>query len=187
MKGISDMSLSNFPVFQTCKSTLKETSKIDNNGYMCHLENEVINFDEAKEKYIRQQIEELIAQDEIGMKSVDALCEYGKDVLFIEFKSGDVGNIDKKDIRYKIVDSLLLFIHITKCQIDYIKEHGIFILVYNSGEKSLDKIQNHVFNNAGEERIRFGFKVHKKMFFKELHTYTLDEFENWLCQKGIIQ
>ena len=116
-----------YDVFSDYKSTLKECSK-DNSDpknvkFMTESQLEVINFDGIKTKYTND-----IALSEICAASVDALLQMDEDLAFVEFKNGKV---DKRNVKDKARDSLLMLCDLMKRTISYTREHLDFIVVYN--------------------------------------------------------
>lgn len=85
--------LTNSDLFQSCKSTLKETSyDDDNDGFLCQSDKEVYNFDEITEKEFGQ------------CSSFDAIWFYQNEVYCMEFKNSERKSITsktKKKIRKK--------------------------------------------------------------------------------------
>lgn len=180
-----------YDIFIKNKSTLKETSKDDADKkdikYMTSSEFEVIDFDRVKNDYIKG----LKLED--TPKSNDVICIKNNELYFIEFKNGDM----KKEIhkvRRKIYDSLLIFTDIIEKGISYTRENLNYILVYNKDyranlmkkldkaeiqeSKSFDKIPNFL-NRLGDiEPDPFELrKQFKSLYFKKVHTYTSEEFE----------
>ena len=172
-------------------TTLKETSKDKHNDgseySMTDSLLEVVDFDNVKNHYIRDL--DLATTP----KSNDALLikSDGKSV-FIEFKNGCV---KEYDIRKKIYDSLLISTDIINKGISYTRQHTDYILVYN-GEKnnttdedpktrvqvseSRDRIAK-TFTKWGKTNyIKFGLHIFKNYCFRNVCTYTKDEFESFL-------
>ena len=169
--------------FRACMSSIKDTS-LDNGQYMTNSEIEVINFDKVKDLYVK----------DLGLKhvpcSIDAFCCHAN--TFIEFKNGNIK--DKSEcfkIRKKIVDSLLIFTDILNIGISYTRSDIDFILVYNKAKnnvnntecdgiqesESLDSIVKKISELGKEDIIKFGLGDFKKYCFKNVYTYTQEEFE----------
>ena len=177
-----------YALFSDNHSTLKETSKDDSNTeYMTESEMEVINFDKVKEAYVNNLSVK-------GVTSVDALVVFADHLELIEFKNGCLRN-ELKNIGDKIRDSLLLFCDIMEKSITYTREHVDFILVYNESKnkekdcynrqalEAREAIASHVFEKAKEERIRFRLDTFKKLYFRNVRTYTEKQFKEHLETK----
>ena len=178
-------------IFKENRSTFKETSLDDGgkeNQYMVDSEIEVINFDRVKSAYIK------------GMRlqdtplSSDALYERQPGEYFlVEFKNGRLNKTDIYSVQKKIYDSLLIFNDIMDTNISFCREHVDFILVYNESKnpKSTDEAGNsldaptpsrvaigqHLSKKANSHFIRFGLKQFKTIYFHDIFTYSVQEFE----------
>lgn len=178
------------------KATLKETSKDDSNPrdiqFLTLSEIAAISFDLVKRKYANS----LGLSEEVA-SSVDAIVQLKEGILFIEFKNGKVENRKIKD---KAKDSLLIFLDIVSENIIYSRNNIDFILVYNSEGNPLPNqmqkgqlqetpsrltIEYHVTEKAKEELIRFGLEKYKKLYFRNVHTYTKEMFEEYLNKLGL--
>lgn len=169
------------------KSTLKETSKDasdkDNIIYMTESDLEVISFDTIKTKYANS----LNLSEEVAY-SIDALLVKDENIdngiFFVEFKNGKIDGKMKKNIANKVRDSLLIYNDIQRVPISYMREHAVFILVYN-GLKNMEGhhrnyIAQSVMRSANEELIRFDLERFRHLYFREVHTYTENQFERFL-------
>lgn len=191
------INLNNYPIFVRNLSTLKETSLDDehpNCPYMTLSTRDAIDFDDVKTDYAKP----------LGLstvpKSNDALFSEGNEyIVFVEFKNGVINRQTQFDIRKKIYDSILMFTDITSTKISYLREHLKFFLVYNEtaninnktddeltlkanvqSSNSFDNIAKTFAKHAKKEYICFGLKMFENYCFKEVHTYTQSEFENYL-------
>lgn len=186
--------LSKYPIFESNKATLKDTSADDHDGgiaYMTESLCEVVNFDLVKSEYVRGL--KLIKIP----KSNDALF-LGEDGrwTFIEFKNGCM---QKKiyNVRQKIFDSMLIFSDIVGCGISYTRKEMDYILVYNEernpedndvksyiGESSSrDKIAKTLMAKGNQSYIKYGLETFKNYCFKEVFTYTEQEFHDNFVDK----
>lgn len=113
--------------------------------------------------------------------SVDALMMAFSEVLFIEFKNGNMKS-EKAAVKNKVRDSLLLFCDITQKNIEYTRRNMKFILVYNGSKNcpSRSLIAKHISEKANEPFISFGMEIFKGLYFKEVCTYTELEFDQYL-------
>lgn len=184
-------------------STLKQTSKDDNNEeYMTESTIRVINFDSVGgDKYSKNN------KLNIQLKTNDVLFLHNdKKYTFIEFKNGKL--LDKtnkidikklKDIELKILNSLFVLGDIEEKSLSSLKEITDYILVYNE-EKNTPNERNSIFEignyfiNQGnissektkterEEIICFGLEKFKGYCFKNIHTYSKEEFEEKFVKK----
>lgn len=177
---MNQINLDEYDLFNSSKATLKETSADTRDNttteYMVYSEMEVINFDIVKTKYMNS----LSASEECA-KSCDALVQINNDIMFIEFKNGSMKH-KNKNVRDKAKDSLLIFGDITGKTLSYTRKNLVFVLVYNpkqnlSERPSLDKIIDRINKKADTETIRFELEKLKGVYFRDVHTYTPEEFE----------
>ena len=184
-------------------STLKQTSKDDNNEeYMTESTIRVINFDSiGGDKYSKNN------KLNIQLKTNDVLFLHNdKKYTFIEFKNGKL--VDKtnkidikklKDIELKILNSLFVLGDIEEKSLSSLKEITDYILVYNEEKNtpnernSISEIGNYFINQGNissektkterEEIICFGLEKFKGYCFKNVHTYSKEEFEEKFVKK----
>ena len=184
-------------------STLKQTSKDDNNQeYMTESTIRVINFDSVGgDKYSKNN------KLNIQLKTNDVLFLHNdKKYTFIEFKNGKL--LDKtnkidikklKDIELKILNSLFVLGDIEEKSLSSLKEITDYILVYNEEKNtpnernSISEIGNYFINQGNissektkterEEIICFGLEKFKGYCFKNIHTYSKEEFEEKFVKK----
>lgn len=183
--------LNSYPIFAGNKKTLRETSKDDSNildiQYMTQSDAEAVDFDMVKRRYANA-----LGLSEENAASVDAIIQLKDHVAFIEFKNGKVNNRNIKD---KARDSLLIFSDITGKNISYIREQTDFIVVYNSEKNPMpnqikkDRVQesasraaiaDYFMSKAQKEFILFDLERYKKLYFREVHTYSKEKFEEYL-------
>ena len=177
--------------------TLKRASKDENRDrveYMTESQIGVINFDKVKEAYAREK----------GLtkhpKSNDALyIQQGNIDTFIEFKNGYMEKGKGPELKEKIYDSLLILMDIIDENISYTREHLNYILVYNGVKNSdneninpkttmqdspaREEISKSIFKLAKDRKIGFGLDKFKGYCFKEVATYTKEEFEQEFVAK----
>ena len=184
-------------------STLKQTSKDDNNEeYMTESTIKVINFDSVGgDKYSKNN------RLNIQLKINDVLFLHNnKKYTFIEFKNGKL--LDKtnkidikklKDIELKILNSLFVLGDIEEKSLSSLKEITDYVLVYNEEKNtpnernSISEIGNYFINQGDissektktekEEIICFGLEKFKGYCFKNVHTYSKEEFEEKFVKK----
>lgn len=199
MIGGRMIDLKSYSFFSNNLSNLKELSLDKQNGqknYMIQDKREAVNFDAVKAEYIK-----FLKLTTIP-RSNDALFDDGKgSLVFVEFKNGCIDNRIVFEIKQKIYDSILIFSDITAKGISYTRSHMNYILVYNE-DKIKDNLYNEDVNNtsnvavqrsssfddfakkvgqyAKEEYIKFGLKRFQNYCFKEVHTYTKKEFQDYL-------
>lgn len=184
-----------YVIFDDNASTLKEISKDDSQKddirYMTDSLKEAVDFDAVKTAYTNG-----LQLSEESAASVDGIFDTKDSVVFVEFKNGNMKN-EKSKVKEKIRDSLLLFCDITGVQISDTREWLEFILVYNISKnpmpnqlekervqesQSRDVIAKYISKKAKEEFIRFDLKKFKTLYFKEVHTYSKEEFKEYLAR-----
>lgn len=188
--------LDEYFIFAENKITLKEASKddsdISNIQHMTDCELEAIDFDLVKRKYANS----LKLSDEVAA-SVDALLQIGEHIVFVEFKNGKVNNRNIKD---KARDSLLIFCDVAGKTISYMRERVDLIVVYNLEKNPLPNqiekgrfqespsrivIGNYFAEKAQKEYILFDLQRYERLYFREVHTYSKEEFREYLRLKGL--
>lgn len=187
------INIEEYDIFRDKKSSLKELSKddsdVDNVIYMTESDAEAINFDSVKTQYVNE-----LGLSEESATSVDGIMYNIPHVTFIEFKNGKMKN-EKRKVKDKIRDSLLIFGDITGKSISFIRENIDFVLVYNieknplpnqitkgyvQESESRDYIAGNLMKKAKKEFIRFDLERFKTLYFREVHTYTEAEFKTFL-------
>ena len=192
----------NLKIYNT--STLKQTSKDDNNEeYMTESQIKVINFDSVGgDKYTRNN------NLSIQLKTNDVLFLHNDErYTFIEFKNGKL--LDKsnridikklKDIELKILNSMFVLGDIEGKSLNTLKEITNYILVYNeeknspNEKNSISEIGNYFVNQGSnlsivestfekDEIICFGLEKFRDYCFKNVHTYSKEEFEEKFVKK----
>lgn len=186
------------PLLKACISTLKETSKDDsNNEFMTNCSLQVVDFDSAKSRYV----EDLETKPKDTPASVDALYSDPSGIsTLIEFKNGNLSGSKHREIHRKVRDSLLMLGDIAKLHIGDTRAFMDFVLVYNEQKNlagtetanpatkvqescSRVKIAKHFAEKGRSEYIRFGLDTFKGYCFRNVHTYTVREFESKFLAK----
>lgn len=188
------MKIEDYPIFSDHMDTLKEMSKDTSQGqpqYMTERTKEAVNFDLVKRAYTNN-----LGLSEETASSCDSLAFLPAGSVFIEFKNGKV---QPAEIKTKIRDSLLIYGGITGQSIADTRTALEFILVYNE-QKNPDRspstsppddapsrvtIAEHLAIRANIEHIRFDLERFQKLYFSAVHTYTPEEFEKYLTEKGL--
>ena len=171
------INVNDYDILKNNRKSLKELSKdTANSEYMTESSLDAIDFDTVKESYTRK----------LGIAlnsafSVDAiLCKDNK-IIFIEFKNGFMEKATIKNVHDKVRDSLLLFNAITNINIDTTQKEAKFILVYNERKNNSKKnITNSIMKKAKKEMILFGLQRFETLYFKDVHTYTKQEFKQYI-------
>lgn len=185
-------------------STLEQTSEDDNNGeHMTKSQLKVINFDSVGgKKYTKNNNLSIL------LKTNDVLFLHNDErYTFIEFKNGKLLNksnridIKKlKDIELKILNSMFVLGDIEGKSLNTLKEITNYILVYNEDKNlpneknSISEIGNYFVNQGSslsvgentldkDEIICFGLEKFKDYCFKNVHTYSKEEFEEKFVKK----
>ncbi len=179
------------PVFKEHYATLKTISLDDSRkerNYMLPSEMVAVNFDAVKNAYIKEMsLTEAPSSSDALLEPIDG--EY----CFIEFKNGHVNGKEAYGIRKKIYDSLLIFNDIMNVTVSFCRENMDFILVYNEQRNSDIRedevvescesspsgivISNYFSKKAKQPFIRFGLEKFKTIYFRNVFTYTPNEFE----------
>lgn len=185
--------LRSFEIFCNTQETLRNISKdnsdSENIQYMVNSTQEAVNFDLVKRKYTNR-----LGHSEEDAASVDALTQLKDGALsFIEFKNGKVSS---REIKHKIRDSLLIFFDIVKRNADFSRNYMDFVLVYNSQKNpppnqlkkgklqeapSRITIGNYFLNKADKELILFDLERYQGLYFRRVHTYTAEKFQEKLA------
>lgn len=196
MRGGILIKFEDYPILNNHLSTLKDTSidfhDQDNIQYMTNSERKAVNFDDVKGEYI-----EKLSLVEVP-KSNDALFMTRDNMLiFVEFKNGFMDGKKKFDVRKKIYDSVIILTDILDSGISKLRDQLEYILVYNEdvnkGEadvlkkasyvqpsKAYDALAKTIFGMAKKEYVCFNIDIFKNYCFKDVHTYTEKEFEEYL-------
>jgi hypothetical protein len=171
----------------TLKKTSEDINKTTADKYMTLCEKVVINLDVLKNEFVKN-----MALTTAPM-SCDALYLTSQNELFmIEFKNGVIKAKKSYEIKVKIFESLLMLSEKFSRTIDFMRNNLIFILVYNENVKhgpvqfedtGINKIQGTLFNLAHIRKIRFGLHRFKKLYFKNVFTYSKAEFESEFVAK----
>lgn len=187
------ISLTDYKIFRDNMSTLMDTSLDDHNGvktYMTKSTLPAVNFDNVKSEYVK------ILKLAETPKSNDALYAdiYGR-VVFVEFKNGFMDKAKQHGVRKKIYDSSLIFTDIVGIGISKMRQFVEYILVYNekANPETITEREKHVQNSPSfdliartvskfgkVEYIRYGVDIFKNYCYKDVHTYTETEFEEFL-------
>ncbi|MFR6454054.1 MAG: hypothetical protein ACLUOG_03405 [Peptoniphilus lacrimalis] len=175
----------NIGIFDKNLDTVKNISyDSGNNEFMVNCREQIINFDKVTNSYL-----ESINHGIDSISSCDGLVFTDDLWIFIEFKNGKISNTGKHyKVKKKVPHSLNIFCDILGINISTTREKMIFILVYNkdknkisdsecqNNSNSKDFIIGHVFDKAKEEFVRFDLLKYKGVYFKEVHTFNVDEF-----------
>ena len=180
-----------YPILNDNIESLKETSKDDsdtnNIQYMTTSEIAVVNFDLVKRSYVNR-----FGLSEEVATSVDAIVPMKDGILFVEFKNGKVNNRNIKD---KARDSLLIFLEIIGKNITFSRSNIDFVVVYNIEKNPLPNqitkgklqetpsrivIADFFMKKAKKELILFDLERYEKLYFRNIHTYSKEEFEEYL-------
>lgn len=192
------INIEEYPILKNHITTLQETSLADGSSvaeYMTESQIEVVNFDKVKDDYVGN------LHLPIRPTSNDALhITSGGNDTFIEFKNGSLWQEKKRaEVRSKIYNSVLMLTDIIGENISYTRKHLNYILVYNETKnpddeninvktevqdsQAREEISESVFKLANERKIRFGLERFKGYCFKEVATYTQEEFEQEFVAK----
>mgnify|MGYP006964201905 CR=1 FL=1 len=198
-----------YPILNNHLSTLKDTSidfhDQDNIQYMTNSERKAVNFDDVKGEYIEKLslVEVPKSNDALFMtRDKNGIENKNKEkkesmLIFVEFKNGFMDGKKKFDVRKKIYDSVIILTDILDSGISKQRDQLEYILVYNEdvnkGEadvlkkasyvqpsKAYDALAKTIFGMAKKEYVCFNIDIFKNYCFKDVHTYTEKEFEEYL-------
>lgn len=190
------INLIDYGIFKNHVCTLKDTSfDTENSEYMIDSTIDVVNFDGVKTEYANK-----LDHSNEDAASVDAIVCTKDRIFFIEFKNGLITDKQRKQLKYKVQDSLLIFGDIVGITVSNTRKFLEFILVYNKEknpvshqklkamgkEPSRTSIGKYISELAGEEFIQFGLGRYKSLYFKNVHTYTVKEFQKFLKMNEIL-
>ena len=185
------MKIKDYQIFGDHTDTLKELSKdtsFDPPQYMTQRTDIATNFDAVKRSYTNS-----LGLSEDFATSCDALLFLPTKAVLIEFKNGKVKT---SEVKTKIRDSLIIYGGITGKSIADTRNDMEFVLVYNECKNSKSQntsghsssktnIANHVAQRAKTEIILFDLNRFQTLCFRSVHTYTQQEFENYLRRNGL--
>ncbi len=185
------INLETIALFQNNKETLKnlskDTSVQDTVQYMTESQRLATNFDLVKRRYVNARF-----HSEDDAQSLDAVTQTENAIIFIEFKNG---RVSPRDVKTKVRDSLLMYCDITKTTISDTRTDSIFVLVYNLENnpppnqltkggppvwRSQVFISRYLAKKGNNEWIGFDLERFKGLYFREVHTYTKEEFDHFL-------
>ena len=153
--------------------TLRKASKDNNRDeYMTESKIKVVNFDKMPKEYCkRMKVKNLPCSNDALYVSKDNVW------YFIEFKNGSV---DTAEIYRKFYDSILILLEMGVIpDLQFAREHIIFILVYNSKKYPTNKIslgreQTYKFiRKRAEEEQNFLTYISLKIIFARKHIHIL--------------
>jgi hypothetical protein len=127
--------LDSIEIFCKYKTTLRETSKDNHDGYdifMTESTLSVVNFDNVKNEYVKK-----LKSSETPASNDALYMDNNGEYYFIEFKNGYIDKEEIFKIRLKIFDSLLIFTDIIGRGVSFTRSHMSYIMVYNEGKKPL--------------------------------------------------
>jgi ribosomal protein S17E len=180
VKDIYNELISNFP--DTLEKTSEDVNKSTVDKYMTLCKKTVVNVDKFIYDFVKNMSLTSIP------KSCDALYMTPENEYFmIEFKNGKIEAKINYEINVKILESLLMLSEKFTETIAFTRNNMNFILVYNEniehGQEQYDntrvsQVSVHVFKRAHISIIRFGLHRFKKLYFKNVFTYTKSEFQS---------
>lgn len=170
-------------IFEKNLSTFEAVSEDTNaDKSMIQSKLEVVNFDGVKEDYIKD-----MGLSEIPCSNDALYIDKDGKYYFIEFKNGKMNKAIIYNVYNKIYDSLLIFNDLINSNISFCRENVYFILVYNKDKNPEDTsrsaIAASISNKANKGFIRFGLEKFKKLYFREVFTYTEEEFEKLFLEE----
>ena len=181
--------LNKFP--STMKEASEDNSKSSVDRYMTLSGIPVVKFDAFKDAFIKN-----MALTGTPL-SCDVLYMTAQNELFlIEFKNGKIEARKNQDIKIKIFESLLMLSEEFSRTIEFTRDNLELILVYNENanhgpkelaDTGLNAIKMIVCNLAHIRMIRFGLHRFKKLYFKDVYTYSKAEFKSEFVDKYCVE
>lgn len=179
--------IDNIEILKNSICPINEASIDNHNGnVICMTDSllDVVNFDRVKDAYI-----ESLGVSKIP-KSSDAFYVSKNKMYLIEFKNGRMDAKKIFDVRRKIFDSLLILTDILQIGISCTRKDLSYILVYNETRNPVNEKENELqispsrvkiadyFLHQGKSKfIRFNLEEFERMYFKDMFTVTVSEFE----------
>lgn len=182
-----------YPILRERMADLKELSKDNSiNETPCYLTESsirAVDFDKVKTAYVNH-----LGLSEETATSVDALAYVASHLALIEFKNGEMKS-EKRKVKDKIRDSLMILCDISGKTISDTRKNLDFILVYNQNKNPLPNqfkkgiiqespsrtsIGKYFSQKGGQEYILFDLERYKTLYFREVHTYSKEEFERYI-------
>lgn len=170
-------------VLSNNRSTLKATSYDDaNDCYLSESEFPAVDFDEVVKSYCKG-----FGLEGDALSSNDALVLFQTNppkFIFVEFKNGYVDSKEKRKIRNKIDESLLVFSDIVDENVSFCRQNMNYVLVYNKmrnedfenkKNSSFTKFAEVIAGKAKEKFVIEGF-ARNKIFFNDVKILNQDEF-----------
>lgn len=192
---MNNIDLNSSDYIKSIKRCSCDDSQSDNKKFMTECELPATDFDTVKGSYAKS-----LGLNKGIIRSVDALMrnEQTKTDFLIEFKNGKI--VAKKrelieeddelisEIKEKVRDSLLIYNDLSKTFISNTRNNVVLIVVYNEEKnpnvsESQQAIHKAVMSRAEEEIVRFKLSNFKKIYFKEVHTYTETQFKEFLSKE----
>lgn len=185
------MSESGFACLLRKADTLKRISfDLANHDYMTRSGRMAFQFDQAIHSIWRMAKTENAALAELYTSTpavCDALLMLPQENVLIEFKNGRMPKKTIVNIHQKIHDSVQVYAHLTGRTIAENCGHLVWILVYNAEKNHSPDccyepkiLPDPAIGVSDDERIYCGLGQYRGTYFKEVHTYSAQEFELWL-------
>lgn len=168
--------------------TLKRISfDLSNDDYMTNSERTAFQFDKAIHGIWQLAKEEQVqGLAETTPAVCDALMMLDRHNVLIEFKNGRMPKKTVINIHRKIHDSVRVYSYLTGKSIAENAGELVFLLVYNEEKNSRPdclyepQYLPNTLRTPRRERIWCGLGQYEGIYFKEVHTYTMAEFEEYL-------
>jgi len=176
-RKIKLMKLDEFDEFKNIKDTIENISyDKENKEYMSNSKLEIFNFDKVKNNFAKKHG---IADDN-KPKSADGCQHKDNNIIFIEFKNGEITSKAKRDIRCKMLNSVLILSAITDNKISYLKNICQFILVYNQEKNGDINLSINLNKDAKQQNKSFDLSGYDNVFFSKTDLFNKNEFETFL-------
>lgn len=171
------MKLDEFDEFKNIKDTIENISyDKENKEYMSNSKLEIFNFDKVKDNFAKKHG----ITDDNKPKSADGCQHKDNNIIFIEFKNGEITSKAKRDIRCKMLNSVLILSAITDNKISYLKNICQFILVYNQEKNGDINLSINLNKDAKQQNKSFDLSGYDNVFFSKTDLFNKNEFETFL-------
>jgi hypothetical protein len=177
---------------------------------MLSSEQKAVDFDAVKKFYFKQ-IKGGCATflDSEGNKihdympsSADALFyTEGGMLIFVEFKNGEINGKTKRNVREKMLESVMIYGDLKEKCLRYFQNYAEFILVYNK-RKNVGKLQNgvkvtypisnplndiasHFLELGDQELVLLGLEKYQGFCYRKVHTFDVDQMNAWLEKNSV--
>lgn len=169
-------------IHQSLRSLRDTSLDSDNDRYLCNDLRKVVCFDEVKRLYANSR-----GYSEDKLASVDAVFQSQGKRFFVEFKS-KVSKCEKFKVKRKASDSILIYLDLFGISLGEFCRGSEFILVtLEEDPKTKEDIEGYerfadsiMALSDAKELVGFTMLSLKGIHFSDVHTYTVEKFNEFL-------